>query len=119
MDFYHKYPKSAYPDFLKELSVFSRNPSNLEERLTLDHLLGFSLFDSKTKTAVIQEGDVTLKIVKEEFEFQIWQDGLYMKSIKVLFLEDNFRMWWCSRTSIMSIYRLEGQTSTVPRVCHR
>ncbi|CAD8147244.1 unnamed protein product [Paramecium pentaurelia] len=84
LDFYHKFPKSAYPDFHKERSVFSRNPSNLDEKLTIDHLLKFCLFD-ENNTATIIEGDITIKIIKDSNSFKILENGIYQKSIQDVF----------------------------------
>jgi hypothetical protein len=45
-DFHDTYPPASYPDFSKELSYFSRNPRDPTERLSLDHLLAFEIFDA-------------------------------------------------------------------------
>jgi hypothetical protein len=71
-DFYHSYDKDAYPDFYKELSFFSRNPTNLSERLKIDTLLSFTLFDPATEEAVVDE---IIKIKKSEGYIFVYQNG--------------------------------------------
>lgn len=63
--------------------MYSQNPSNLSERLTIDHLLRFELIDPVTKTAVIKENDVTVKIIQRDVDFQVIEDGVLLKTIKV------------------------------------
>ena len=66
-DFYYNYDHEAYPDFQKELSFFSRNPKNPKERLTIDMLLDFTLFDEVTSTAVLEKGLIKIKKLEQEF----------------------------------------------------
>ena len=71
-DFYHSYDKEAYPDFYKELSFFSRNPTNLSERLKIDTLLSFTIFDPDTDEAVVEE---IIRIKKSEGHIFVYQNG--------------------------------------------
>jgi hypothetical protein len=54
-DFSQFVDKKAYPDFHKELSIFSRNPKNPSERITIDMLLEFLVFDSEHQVLIENE----------------------------------------------------------------
>jgi len=62
--------------------VFSRNPSNMEEKLSIDHLLAFIKFNEHN-VATIVEGENTIKIIKDDKKFKILENGIYLKSIDV------------------------------------
>ncbi|KAM3132704.1 hypothetical protein pb186bvf_015249 [Paramecium bursaria] len=44
-DFHPNNPKEAYPNFHKELSIFSKNPTNPDEPLQIDTLLKFIIYE--------------------------------------------------------------------------
>lgn len=78
-DFYYTYDKDAFPDFKKELGFFSRNPLNPNERLTIDMLLQFVIFDEETKVAELENG--LIKIMKKEKEIIIIEKNIELACI--------------------------------------
>jgi hypothetical protein len=52
----------------------------LDEKLTIDHLLKFCLFD-ENNTAKIQDNGIEVLIIKDGAAFKIIENGVYLKSI--------------------------------------
>ena len=68
-DFTEEYDKKAYPDFHRELGIFSKNPKDPSQRLTIDMLLAFKIFDSMNTVLI---GD-SIKIIQKPSAFEIYQ----------------------------------------------
>lgn len=78
--FSHDVPRSAYPDLMKEMSYFRKNPFNRSENLQVDTLLSFVHFDNSTATIVTEDGN-KVEITEQQNEYIIEDNGKQQLSV--------------------------------------
>lgn len=80
-------PRSAYPDLLKELSYFRKNPFNRSEDLSVDALLSFVHFENNVAT--IELDGVKVEVKDEGEVFAVVEDGMVVcKTLTEVFPND-------------------------------
>lgn len=63
-------------DFKTELSIFAKNPMNLQENLSIDTLLNFKIFDANSEVQI-----EAIKIRKEKGKFIVYDGGVMLAGI--------------------------------------